>query len=144
MVGFCIVKTISRMKSKITFWSIFLLIIAISWFDFQYFNEGYYSRFVPASSRQTAHFIVLILVAVIGYFAWINFPLKWMKKIWATSYGAFFLIQFLVGILQKTLLPFSKDFLDQIHSIRLIFVSPFPFLTLYFVYLLIKNGRLKT
>ena len=102
------------------------IIIVLSWLELQFFTEA---SGVAEFTRQLAHILFLLAIMVVGYYAWANNPLKWLKQLWLLAYVGVFLLIILIGVLNR-FINFSIGFLDEIHLVRVFFNSPLPFIML--------------
>jgi len=129
-------------NQKIKFIVAFIIIILFTWIDYQYFNEGEGSKFVPPNVRQIAHFVLLIPVALSGFWVWRYQPYKWIHRLWNISYFSLLALLLIAGILQWKFQLFNEFFLDKIRLLRLVFCSPLPFLSLLLIIWLIRTKKL--
>jgi hypothetical protein len=126
---------------KTKFITAFLLIIAFTALDYQFFTEGF-GQHVPPHIRQIAHLLLLIPVMFIGMWVWRLQPYRWVSGIWNSAYGILMIALFAMGALQWRFNMFSNVVLDNARLLRLIFCSPLPFLFLLLIIWLIRKGKL--
>jgi hypothetical protein len=119
----------------------FLLIIAFTALDYQFFTEGF-GQHVSPHIRQIAHLLLLIPVMFIGMWVWRLQPYRWVSGIWSSAYGILMLALLSMGMLQWKFDMFSNTVLDNARLLRLIFCSPLPFLFLLLIIWLIRRGKL--
>jgi CDP-diglyceride synthetase len=114
------------MQNKGRLWVCLFIIIVLSWLELQFFTEA---SGVAEFTRQLAHILFLLAIMGVGYYAWANNPLKWLKQVWLLAYAGVFLLILLIGVLNR-FINFSIGFLDEIHLVRVFFNSPLPFIML--------------
>lgn len=119
------------MQQKNKFWIGLVVITVVCFVDYQFFTEGYSVRRLSAMVRQVGHFVVLAAVIPIGWWAWKDHPMQWLKKLWLYSYIPVILFILLVGVLKITLNLFGSEFLDWMTTVRYLFSSPMPHIFLY-------------
>jgi len=114
-----------------------VLITLVCFIDYQMFTEGYAVRNIAPIKRQIGHFVVLLSVVPIGYWAWKNHPIKWLNKLWITSYIIAIVFILIVGLLKTQTNILSDTFMEWVTSdIRYFFTSPLPHIILYMLSLL--------
>lgn len=112
------------------------LITIICFLDYQLFTEGYAVRDISPIVRQVGHFVIMMAVIPIGWWAWKNHPIQWFGKLWLYSYGAALGFIVLVGLLKMSTNLLTEDFLDWVTTVRYFFTSPLPHLLLYMLSLI--------
>lgn len=124
------------MKQQNKFWLALALITIICFLDYQLFTEGYAVRRLPPTVRQAGHFVVLLAVIPIGWWAWKLHPMQWLKKLWLYAYGIALAFIVLVGLLKSQTDILTEDFLDWVTTVRYFFTSPLPHLLVYMLSLI--------
>ena len=114
-----------------------VLIIAISWLDYQYFMEDSTAVQVSDGVRKACHVLSLLAVAIIGSVAWKPVS-KMVFMIWTGTYGLAALFIGVIGMLNWAL-HFSDDLLNEVSRFRVFFCSPMPFAALYIFYRLFSK-----
>lgn len=124
------------MQQKNKFWIALVAITIVCFIDYQFFTEGYSVRRISPLVRQVAHFIVLLAVIPIGWWAWKDHPMQWLKKLWLYPYITVLAFIAIVGVLKTTLDMFGEEFLDWVTTVRYLFNSPMPHVFLYMLSLI--------
>ncbi len=115
------------MQNKWRPWIGLAIIVILSWVELQFFTE---TDAVGEVERQVAHITFLLLIMATGYIALYRHRAKWLKSLWLLAYAIVLLIIVGVGVLNRRVVPFGVDFLDEIHQLRVFFSTPIPFLIL--------------
>lgn len=115
------------MQNKWRLWVGLAIIIILSWVELQFFTE---TDAVGELERQVAHISFLALIAATGYIALYTHRAKWLKSLWLLVYILVLVVIVGVGLLNRRVIAFSVDFLDEIHQLRVFFITPIPFLIL--------------
>lgn len=129
------------MRRNYLWWIILILIIAISWVDYQYFSEMLNARILPASIRQGAHILILSIITALGYWGWKKQETGWVERFWLMAYMLLIIFLIIIGGIQIMLNIFARDFLDLVSNIRLFFTSPAPYLILKVLYILTNKTK---
>ncbi len=124
------------MKQQNKFWLALALITIVCFLDYQLFTEGYAVRRLSPTIRQAGHFAVLLTVIPIGWWAWKQHPMQWLKKLWLYAYGIALAFIVLVGLLKTQTELLTEDFLDWVTTVRYSFTSPLPHLLVYMLSLI--------
>ena len=119
------------MQQKNKFWIALVIITIVCFIDYQFFTEGYSVRKISPIVRQVAHFVVLLAAIPIGWWAWKDHPMQWLKKLWLYPYISILVFIAIVGVLKTTLDMFGDEFLDWVTTVRYLFSSPMPHIFLY-------------
>lgn len=119
------------MKQQNKFWLALGLITIVCFLDYQLFTEGYAVRRISPVVRQAGHFAVLLAVIPIGWWAWKEHPMQWLKRLWLYAYSAALVFIVLVGALKSLTDLLTDDFLDWVTTVRFFFTGPLPHLLLY-------------
>lgn len=114
-----------------------ILILIISWLDYQYFVERNTHLQVSDNIRKIFHMLSFAGVAVTGCIAWKPVS-KIVFTLWTGAHIAAFLFMALIWILNR-FFHFSDDFLNEVSRLRMFFCSPMPFAALYIFYRLLKK-----
>ncbi len=128
------------MRSKGSFWLIFIVVTALCWLDYQYFTEGHAHQLSPIK-RQIGHLGILTIIIPIGYLGWKALGISWIQKLWLASYIVTLIIIMAVGLIQWKTNVFGIGFLDQISRLRLFFTSPLPYGMLYIINKVVKSQQ---
>ena len=110
-------------------WTALILIVLLSWVENQYISESA-KDFLAENTRKALHIVFYLSVMLVGYFGWYHHPIKWLRVLWVFSYSFIIIALLGVGFIDSRFHFFSMGFLDQIHGIRVFFISPVPFLIL--------------
>jgi hypothetical protein len=127
------------MKQQNKFWLALVLITIVCFVDYQMFTEGYAVRRLSPMVRQAGHFVVLLTVIPIGWWAWKQHTMQWLKQLWLYSYGIALAFIVLIGLLKSQTNILTEDFLDWVTTVRYFFTSPLPHLLLYMLSLIAQQ-----
>lgn len=127
------------MKQQNKFWLALVLITIVCFVDYQMFTEGYAVRRLSPMIRQAGHFIILLAVIPIGWWAWKLHPMQWLKQLWLYAYGIALVFIVLIGLLKSQTNILTEDFLDWVTTVRYFFTSPLPHLLLYMLSLIAQQ-----
>ncbi len=127
------------MKQQNKFWLALVLITIVCFVDYQMFTEGYAVRRLSPMVRQAGHFVVLLAVIPIGWWAWKQHTMQWLKQLWLYSYGIALAFIVLIGLLKSQTNILTEDFLDWVTTVRYFFTSPLPHLLLYMLSLIAQQ-----
>lgn len=119
------------MKRQNKFWLALALITVVCFIDYQLFTEGYAVRRLSPVVRQVGHLVVLLAVIPIGWWAWKQHPMQWLKKLWLYAYAIALAFILLVGLLKSQTDILTDNFLDWVTTVRFFFTGPLPHLLLY-------------
>lgn len=119
-----------------------ILIILLSWLDYQYFTEAPYAYIFSDNERRTAHIICLSLMTAIGYAGWYLHPMQWLRKIWILLYCTVAGIMLATGAIQALTHILPQNILNSVSAIRMFFCTPVPFFMLYVLsYMAVKGMK---
>ena len=124
------------MKQQNKFWLALALITIVCFIDYQLFTEGYAVRRLSPTVRQAGHFGVLLAVIPIGWWAWKEHPMQWLKQLWLYAYSIALGFIVLIGLLKSLSNILTEDFLDWVTTVRYFFTSPLPHLLVYMLSLI--------
>ena len=124
------------MKQQNKFWLALALITIVCFIDYQLFTEGYAVRKLSPTIRQAEHFVVLLAVVPIGWWAWKEHPMQWLKQLWLYAYSIALGFIVLIGLLKSLSNILTEDFLDWVTTVRYFFTSPLPHLLVYMLSLI--------
>lgn len=127
------------MNYRIRLWLGLLLVLLLTWIDYQYFTEGTGVTTIPETKRRLFHLLFFAAIIPAGYWGWYSHPAAWIKRIWLIVYLTGFVLVLMIGSIQWIWQPFSVAFLDQISAMRMLFISPAPYLILLTVFLVTRR-----
>ncbi|MDR3681860.1 MAG: hypothetical protein P4L41_17960 [Flavipsychrobacter sp.] len=126
------------MSRKVRFVCAVIIIILISWFDFQYLSQFPHSFPISENIRRISHLLLLIAVMLVGGFAWAKSPVEWVRALWWYAYLFALAVLFFTGLLAHFMyIPYNV--LYAFYKFRIFFCSPLPFFILYIFSKLKKN-----
>lgn len=123
------VKT-GGMSYKVRLVIAFIVIIIISWFDFQFLSQHPDTFPISETIRRLGHFLFLFAVMFSGIFALSKSPIAWIKVMWLYAYIFAITILFAVG-LAAHFLHIPYNILFAFYKFRIFFCSPLPLFILY-------------
>ncbi len=85
-------------------------------------------------------FLCTVVVGVVGYFAWKQYPTKWPAKIWLLVYTAYLSIFLPITFINAFVFTLPAGVINFITSIRNLPNGPMPLLILYFLATYIPVG----
>lgn len=86
----------------------------------------------------------LVFVGSLGYAAFIDVRHKWVRILWALSYAIVFVILLLSKIFEEIVNPLASWYTTFIYRLNILFTSPLPYVTLYFLVKMYDKPAKKT
>lgn len=111
----------------------FIIITLSAWFAWHLLFENKEYKWTERKVRHYYQFAFLLITAVVGFVAWHFYPIKWVKKIWLLSYGLLIIVFVSIGLIDRFFLPLSLEIRVAIADVRDFFLTPLPFLLLWFL-----------
>lgn len=108
-----------------------LIIVLLSWLDYQYFTEAPYAYIFSEGERRLAHVACLLLMGATGYMCWLPHQLNWIRKTWVAFYASVLALMFITGGIQALTHIFPQFILNGVSSIRMFFCTPVPFFIMH-------------
>ena len=111
-----------------------LLIITLPWLGFRFIFASYYKT-EDSYWWYIYSDLGLVLISVLGFSIWhFFFKIKWIEIIWIFVYSVVIVLFIITTIISFFISQVTNDpnFKTALIGIRSVFISPFPFLLLWF------------
>jgi|SRR4051812_178404 hypothetical protein len=119
-----------------------IIILIISWLDYQSFMEHHTAVNVTDTTRKIYHLIALAAISVTGIAAWKNIS-KAVVILWTASYAVLFIFLLITAALNAAL-HFGEDLLNEVSRLRMLFCSPMPFAFSYLLYKMLNKKNINS
>jgi len=113
-------------------WVSLIAITLVYWLNYSSYEGMRLFIAIPAPWGSIAVFMLLPVVAAIGYFGLMNSKNKWVISLWKLLYAAAIIIVFGTGAFIMIAKPESQNLLEFVNGLRMFFTSPVPFGVLLF------------
>ncbi len=132
------------MKSNRKAWIILILLVAIYWIGgrLTYESPSFLAWIYTKSNRYITHFLMVVVVFVVGYLGLHSLKNTWPKQIWILLYIIVLSSLLLFGGIDYFLFPLNKpSFRNFITSLHVFFSTPVTYGVLFFLHRLQEKQK---
>lgn len=129
-------------KQQRNVWIGLILVLLLSWSDYQLLAESVAARQMAEEKRRICHLFFFTAILFAGFWGWYKQE-RWLRQLWLYLYTGGLSFVLAIGILHKFFYAFSVYFLDQVSAIRMFFISPLPYLLLILIQRISRSATLR-